>query len=40
MLGANVFSVGDVLLGIGGVVIVVAAMEPRLPVRRRAAAGD
>ena len=40
VLGANVFSVGDVLLGIGGVVIVVAAMEPRLPVRRRAAAGD
>ncbi len=39
VLGANVFSVGDVLLGIGGVVIVVAAMGPRQPVRRRAAAG-
>lgn len=29
--GANVYSVGDVLLFVGGVVIVVAAMGPRLP---------
>ena len=35
VLGANVFSVGDVLLGVGGIVIVVAAMGPRL-LRRQA----
>jgi hypothetical protein len=34
VLGANVYSVGDVLLGVGGVVIVTAAMGPRLPGRR------
>jgi hypothetical protein len=35
VLGANVYSVGDVLLGVGGIVIVVAAMGPRL-LRRQA----
>lgn len=34
VLGANVYSVGDVLLGVGGIVIVAAAMGPRLPGRR------
>ena len=29
MPGANVYSVGDVLLLVGGIVIVAAAMEPR-----------
>jgi hypothetical protein len=28
--GANVYSIGDVLLMVGGIVIVAAAMEPRL----------
>jgi hypothetical protein len=27
--GANVYSIGDVLLMVGGIVIVAAAMEPR-----------
>ena len=34
VLGANVFSAGDVVLGIGGIVIVAAAMGPRRLVRR------
>ena len=34
VLGANVDSVGDVLLGIGGIVLVAAAMGPRRLTRR------
>jgi hypothetical protein len=35
---ANVFSLGDVLIAVGGLVVVLAAMEPRV-LRRAARAG-